>query len=69
MSTQEIYTERQWTKEEKDLLPYDYEPNKILIADSNPDTVIYNAVWNNDPVLAIVAAALEPELAESRAGS
>jgi hypothetical protein len=35
MSTQEIYTERQWTKEETDLLPYDYEPNKILIADSD----------------------------------
>jgi hypothetical protein len=53
MSTQEIYTERQWTKEETDLLPYDYEPNKILIADSDPDTIIYNAVWNNDPVLAL----------------
>jgi hypothetical protein len=53
ISTQDIYTERQWTKEETDLLPYDYEPNKILIADSDPDTVIYNAVWNNDPVLAL----------------
>jgi hypothetical protein len=40
MSTQDIYTERQWTKEETDLLPYDYEPNKILIADSDPDTII-----------------------------
>jgi hypothetical protein len=28
MSTQEIYTERQWTKEETDLLPFGYEPNK-----------------------------------------
>jgi hypothetical protein len=53
MSTQDIYTEQQWTKEETDLLPYDYEPNKILIADSDPDTVIYNTVWNNDPVLAL----------------
>jgi hypothetical protein len=53
MSTQEIYTERKWTKEETDLLPYDYEPNKVLIGDSDPDTIIYNAVWNNDPVLAL----------------
>jgi hypothetical protein len=26
---------------------------KILIADSDPDTVIYNATWYNDPVLAL----------------
>jgi hypothetical protein len=53
MSTQEVYTERQWTKEETDLLPFGYKPNKILIADSDPDTVIYNATWYNDPVLAL----------------
>jgi hypothetical protein len=53
MSTQEVYTERQWTKEEIDLLPFGYKPNKILIADSDPDTVIYNATWYNDPVLAL----------------
>jgi hypothetical protein len=52
MSTQEAYTERQWTKEETDLLPFGYKPNKILIADSDPDTIIYNATWYNDPVLA-----------------
>jgi hypothetical protein len=53
MSTQEVYTERQWTKEETDLLPFSYKPNKILIADSDPDTIIYNATWYNDPVLAL----------------
>jgi hypothetical protein len=53
MSTQEAYTERQWTKEETDLLPFGYKPNKILIADSDPDTIIYNATWYNDPVLAL----------------
>jgi hypothetical protein len=53
MSTQEVYTERQWTKEETDLLPFGYKPNKILIADSDPDTIIYNATWYNDPVLAL----------------
>jgi hypothetical protein len=41
MSTQEIYTERPWTSEETDLLPYGYKPNKIFIADSDPDTTIY----------------------------
>jgi hypothetical protein len=44
MSTEEIYSEQSWTKDETDLLPYDYEPNKILIPDSDPDTIIYNAV-------------------------
>jgi hypothetical protein len=53
MSTQEAYTERQWTKEEIDLLPFGYKANKILIADSDPDTIIYNATWYNDPVLAL----------------
>jgi hypothetical protein len=53
MSTQEVYTERQWTKEETDLLPFGYKPNKILITDSDPDTIIYNATWYNDPVLAL----------------
>jgi hypothetical protein len=53
MSTQEAYTERQWTTEETNLLPFGYKPNKILIADSDPDTIIYNATWYNDPVLAL----------------
>jgi hypothetical protein len=53
MSTQEAYTERQWTKEDTDLLPFGYKPNKILIADSDPDTIIYNATWYDNPVLAL----------------
>jgi hypothetical protein len=53
MSTEEIYSEQSWTSNETDQLPYGYKPNKILIADSNPDTTIYNAVWYNDPVLAL----------------
>jgi hypothetical protein len=41
MSTEEIYSKRPWTSEETNQLPYSYEPNKILIADSDPDTTIY----------------------------